>query len=364
MRALSLKLNHFRNYARAELTPASGITVLHGDNAQGKTALLEALYLCCTGRSHRTPRDRELIYWGEECAFVSVACLQTDGTHDVSIALGESARKQVKVNGTAVSRSGELMGHVCGVLFSPEDLSLIKDGPAERRRFIDMELSQIRPAYYYALQRYQRALKQRGKLLREALVNEALAKTLPDWDEQLAASGASIIEYRRAFAQKLNRAASGIHAQLSLGHEKLDVRYQCSILSDQTGQALASELLAALEKARAMDIKRSVTSVGPHRDDLILTLDGADARAFGSQGQQRSAALSLKLAELEVMKHETGEAPILMLDDVLSELDPSRRRQLLEALGGVQTLITCTDPSDLAGAPVGLMLKITNGAIE
>ncbi len=363
MRAQWLQLNDFRNYARAELRAAAGITALTGDNAQGKTALLEALYLCCTGRSHRTPRDRELIRWGQPLARVAVVVEQSDGSHEVEIALPEAGRKQVKVNGTAIARSGELMGHVCGVLFSPEDLSLVKDGPAERRRFIDMELSQIRPAYYYALQRYQRALTQRGRLLRDGFRDESLLKTLPSWDEQLASSGASIIEYRRAFSQKLAAHAGRVHAGLSGGQEVLDVRYACSINSDESGAELAQALYGALDRARSSDLARGATSVGPHRDDLALTLNGVDARAYGSQGQQRSCALSLKLAELKVMHEETGEHPILMLDDVLSELDPSRRRQLLEALGDVQTLITCTDPADLAGAQVSQLLSIKNGTI-
>lgn len=363
MKALHLKLHDFRNYARAELSPAAGITALTGDNAQGKTALLEALYLCCTGRSHRTARDRDLIRWGQPLTRVTVVTQQSDGSHEVEITLPEAARKQVKVNGTAIARSGELMGHVCGVLFSPEDLALVKAGPAERRRFIDMELSQIRPAYYYALQRYQRALTQRGRLLRDAFKDESLLKTLPSWDEQLASSGASIIEYRRAFVEKLAAHAGRVHAGLSGGREALDVRYACSIGSDESGAALAQALYIAFDRARASDLARGITSVGPHRDDLVLTLNAVDARAFGSQGQQRSCALSLKLAELKVMHEETGEHPILMLDDVLSELDPSRRRQLLHALGDVQTLITCTDPADLAGAEVSELLKIEHGTI-
>ena len=359
----SLEVTNFRCYTRAALRPCPGITVLHGGNAQGKTALLEAVYLCCTGRSHRTPRDRELIRWDQPCARVSVESQRRDGSHQVTIRLSQTERKQVKVGGAQIGRSGELLGHVTGVLFSPEDLRMVKDGPAERRRFLDMELSQVSPAYYYQLQRYLRALNQRGRLLREAAANPALTATLPDWDMQLAQSGARIIEARRSFLQKLGLEAAQTHERISGGKEALTLRYHCALPGEASGSALVEGLLTALEKAREGDLRRCYTSVGPHRDDLVIALNGVDARTYGSQGQQRSCALSLKLSELMVMKELTGEYPVLMLDDVMSELDPDRRRQLLGALKNVQAIITCTDPDDLAGAPVGLMQRIENGQL-
>ncbi|MEG0145407.1 MAG: DNA replication/repair protein RecF [Clostridia bacterium] len=364
MHITKLELECFRNYARAQFCPCPGITVLYGDNAQGKTALLEAVYLSSTGRSHRTPRDRELIMWDQPIARVRVVAERRDGSHEVEIALSRTERKTIKVSGNPIGRSGELMGHVTSVLFAPEDLSIVKDGPAERRRFIDMELSQIKPAYYYQLQRYSRALSQRARLLKEAIARPSLCATIPMWDEQLALSGAKIIEYRRAFVEKLAAHAQKIHRGLSADREKLDVRYQCTIASGESGAQLSDALYQALEKARPSDERRLITSVGPHRDDLALLLNGVDARMYGSQGQQRSCALSLKLSELSVMREETGEAPILMLDDVMSELDPTRRRQLLETLEGVQTLITCTDPGDLAGALLGLLQRISAGTLS
>lgn len=354
-----IELINFRNYARAEFLPGPGITVLHGDNAQGKTSALEAVYLCCTGRSHKTSRDRELIMRGEERGRVRVEARRSDGPHDVDIQLFQSERKKVQVGGRALGRSGELMGHVTGVLFSPEDLRMIKDGPAERRRFIDMELSQIRPAYYYALQRYNRALQQRGRLLREGAL-----ETLDVWDEQLAAAGAQIIAHRRAFLQRLDEAAAGIHLDVSGGREHLRVAYQVGAkVQEASDGELKQALLRALLAARDVDARRMTTSAGPHRDDLLLELDGMDVRAYGSQGQQRTCALSLKLSELQVMRDETGEWPVLMLDDVMSELDPHRRRHLLGRLEGVQTLVTCTDMDDLAGARVGKTYHIHAGAI-
>jgi DNA replication and repair protein RecF len=349
-----LAVENFRPYERALLCPAPGVTLLHGGNAQGKTALIEALYLCCTGRSHRTSRDLELIRAGQPFSRVCVEAERRDGRHDVEILLRPGEKKRISVGGSVVSRSGELMGHITGVLFSPEDLRMVKDGPAERRRFVDMELSQMRPAYYAALQRYNRALLQRGALLRA----ENLA-CLDVWDEQLAKWGAEIMRARLAFSEKLARIAGAVHAQIS-GGETLSIRYRPGAKAEPEKNAL----MRLLHGARALDARRMTTSVGPHRDDLAFLIDGADARAFGSQGQQRTLALSLKLSELEVMREETGEYPVLMLDDVMSELDPDRRRLLLERLSGVQTLIASTDPSDLAGAPIDLAVRVQSGTLS
>lgn len=358
MNLTRVALKDFRNYARAELIPCAGVTVLYGQNAQGKTALLEAVYLCCTGRSHRTSRDKELIRWGQPLAEVSLETMQGDGSHQVEIRIPNNDRKSVKVNGRGVTRSGELMGHITGVLFSPEDLRMVKGSPGDRRRFIDMELAQIRPSYYYELQRYARALAQRGCLLRAGE-----ARGLEVWDELLAASGARIVLARRAFIEKLETFAARTHRDLSGGKEALTLVYRCPGDADGDEAALTDFLARALFAARERDIQRGVTSVGPHHDDLLIQIDGMDARAYGSQGQQRSCALSMKLAELRVMEAESGECPILMLDDVMSELDPDRRRQLLGAMEGVQTLVTCTDPDDLAGAKAGLMQKVEAGAL-
>ena len=199
MRIRSIRLTDFRNYAEAEIAPCGGVTVFTGDNAQGKTNILEAVYLCCTGRSHRTSHDREMIRTGADIARVRVDADRRDGHHDVEIILPRMERRRVKVAGNVVSRSGELLGHITGVLFAPEDLRMVKDGPAERRRFVDMELSQLRPSYYYALQRYSRALKQRGALLKEISLGNAHADTLDMWDAQLAESGAAVMDLRREF---------------------------------------------------------------------------------------------------------------------------------------------------------------------
>ena len=354
MRITSIELTNFRNYARASLEPCPSITVLYGDNAQGKTALLESVVLACTGRSHRTPRDRELIRWDQETGSVAVRADTKDGGHDVELCLRQDARKTVRVDGKTLARSGELMGRIAGVLFAPEDLSIVKEGPGERRRFLDMAISQMRPGYYYALQRYQRALMQRNRLLRDIPLHPGLKKTLPEWDHVLAENGISIMNYRAEFIGKLSAAAAENHREISGGHERFAVEYLMGVRDD---------LMNALIHSHDADIQRGSTTVGPHHDDVILTVDGRDVRAYGSQGQQRTAALSMKLAELDIMRREIGEAPILMLDDVMSELDPFRRRQLLGRLREIQTIVTCTDLTDLAEAQIGAAYRICQGVL-
>lgn len=362
MQVKTLSLSHFRNYEQAVIEPDAGVTVFTGPNAQGKTNILEALHLCCLGRSHRTARDEELIAWGQNAARVSVETAQKDGTHDVTILLSRTQKKKktVRIGSRQAERIGELLGHVCGVLFSPEDLQIVKSGPAERRRFIDMQLSQLRPAYFYALQRAVRTLNQRNALLKEIARQPALLPTLDAWDEQLAQCGAIIAENRRQAVERLGELAAGAHASLTGGREALRLRY----LSQIKGPGNIEEaFLARLKAARSEDLRRMTTTVGIHHDDIAITIDDKEARTFGSQGQQRSAVLSLKLAQLELAEEERGEAPILMLDDVMSELDPQRRRQLIERIDRVQTFVTCTDLLDLAGARQGCVYRVENGVL-
>lgn len=355
-----LRLCAFRNYADVSLALPEGVTVLHGDNAQGKTNLIEAVHLCCVGRSHRTGKDVELIRWGDKAARVSLSIRRREGseTVDVRIDADTSRHKQIRINDTPLARIGELMGHVNAVLFSPEDLRIVKDGPEGRRRFLDMEISQLQPAYFYALQRYHRARHQRNGLLRHLLLSpsRSLRDTLCAWDEQLVEAGAQVIERRIAYVGSLGGIARDIHASLSGGRETLTLSYQ--------GRAHDRDSLAALvDQSREDDLRRGMTSAGPHRDDIRIQLDGHDAKAYASQGQQRTIALAMKLAEIDVMREMTGEAPVLLLDDVMSELDVGRRRELTARMRGIQTLITCTHLSDLGGAPYDAAYRIENGTL-
>ena len=353
MHLTRLTLARYRNLAPLELEPGPGVAVFVGRNAQGKTNVVESVYFCCTGRSHRTVHDRELIRWNEANAYIRAEAMHRDGTHTVEIGLNANGKKFIKVNGLPARRAGELMGHVNSVMFAPEDLALVKSGPAVRRRFLDMDISQTDANYFYDLQTYQKALAQRNALLKSISFNPRLMDTLDVWDEQLAASGARIFVKRKKFAQALFASAVAAHGKLAAA-ERLEARYMASLESAEPAEA-AGELRRLLGQAREGDVKRGQTSQGPHRDDFTLLVNGYDLRLYGSQGQHRTAALALKLGELDVMRESAGEQPILILDDVLSELDGNRRAGLMKAVEGIQTFITCVKVEDeMRGMPMAL----------
>ncbi len=356
-----LRLQDYRNYPCVTFSPSEGITVFHGANGAGKTNLLEAIHLCCLGRSHRTSQDRELIRQGSLAGSVQVQVMRRDGRREVAVKLWAQQRraKQIILNGKPAARIGELMGNLNCVMFSPEDLELIKDGPAIRRRFMDMQLSQLRPSYFYALQKYVSTLNQRNALLR-AMAAPGPAKTPPGqlevWDEQLAQEGAAITEHRLWFAGILKIEAGKNYEQISgIREEVFDVQYIGAL--SKAGK-LYEGMLEGLHKSRREDLRRCVTHFGPHRDDLHLTIKGRDMKNYASQGQMRTAALALRLSQLMLMKLESGEAPVLLLDDVMSELDPRRRALLLDRIEGVQTFVTCTDRGDLSGAKAQAVVEV------
>ncbi len=359
MRMTGLRLRDFRGYGQVLLSPPEGVTVLVGENGAGKTNLLEAVHLCCLGRSHRTANDREMIRRGQETAAVQLTVERRDGKHEVGVRLFENARRRkiVYVNGKTASRMGELMGHATCVIFSPEDLNLVKEGPQARRRFLDMLLSQQQRAYFYALQNYMNALKQRNALLKQGDF-----KQLPAWDEQLAAAAEPVVRLRRETVQQL-AARARIHYQYVSGRdeEAFAMRY-AGALADSS--AIAEDMLRGLRDCREEDARRQITCFGPHRDEIELTLSGETLKAFGSQGQMRTAALAMKLAAFDLLEASQGEPPLLLLDDVLSELDPDRRRRLIARIGRAQALLTCTDENDFIGARPACVLQVKNGEIH
>lgn len=324
--------------------------ILVGRNAQGKTNILESIVYTCTGRSHRTSRDREVIRFGEEFAYIKAVVEKHIGKNTIEIGLDKNKKKMININGTAAKRLGQLMGNINGVLFSPEDLRLIKDGPAERRRFLDMEISQIRPQYFYKLQQYNKILSQRNNLLKEIQRRPSMKKSLPVWNEQLALSGAYIAEERSSFIKGLTKISKEIHDSITFGREELDIIYRPSIPLKGETDKTAENFLRILESGQELDIERGITLKGCHRDDIIFMINNRDTRVYGSQGQQRTVVLSLKLSEIDIMKNITGESPILLLDDVMSELDDHRQKMLLNSIGEVQTIITTTDINDI---PIG-----------
>lgn len=351
MRITELQLMNFRNYTSLRLEPDEGLCVLTGNNAAGKTNILESIFLCALGRSHRTTRDAELIREGEQAGMVSLTMQTRGGTRTISCRLMQGERKRIRIDGAALTRSGELMGCLNTVLFAPEDLMLVKGGPGERRRFLDMEISQIKPEYYYTLQRYNEALKQRNALLKEEYLD---MEQMDAWEEQLSYLGARITVERAAFLEKLTGIAGQVHLKLSDGKETLVLAYSRN-LTGEDEENIAVSARDRLRDSRERDMYRGSTTTGPHRDDIVMDLDGSDVRVYGSQGQQRTVVLSLKLSELEIMRQLRGEPPVLLLDDVFSELDRRRQQMLLRAVGDCQTFITCTHLEELTAAGVDRM---------
>lgn len=340
-----IRLLNFRNYESAEVTFSPGINVFIGDNAQGKTSLLEAIYILSLARSHRTNHDRELLRWESQEALVEGRVSNRFGQLPLSVKLTKSG-KLVKVNHLEQRRLSDYIGRLNVVLFAPEDLDLVKGAPQLRRKFIDMELSQMSPVYLHTSVDYQQILKQRNAYLKQLLSQQAQDKLyLEILTEQVAAAGARIICQRLAFLDKLEAWASELHHNISQGKEELSLRYRTAVDLPQapSEENIYEALLAKFEEVGARELDRGVSLAGPHRDDLQFLINGQDVQKFGSQGQQRTTVLSMKLAEIECMQEMTGEYPILLLDDVLSELDDDRQTHLLKTIEKkVQTFLTTT----------------------
>lgn len=330
----SLELSNFRNYDFLKINFECGTNILYGDNAQGKTNILEAIFLSGTSKSHKGSKDREIIRFNSEESHIRVFVNKKDKIYQIDMHLRKNRTKGVAVNQIPIKKASELFGILNIVFFSPEDLNIIKNGPKERRRFIDMELCQLNKIYLAELSKYNKILNQRNKLLKDISFRPDLKDTLPIWDEQLTEYGRKVTKQRQLFVEQLNEIVSDIHYKISGGKEKLILHYEPNV--DQ--EKLEAELKNSLER----DLKFGQTSVGPHKDDLSFQIKGKDIRRFGSQGQQRTCALSLKLAEIQLVKKVMKDTPVLLLDDVLSELDGSRQNYLLNNINQTQTIITCT----------------------
>ena len=334
MNIRSIELKNFRNYENLEISFDEGTNMLFGDNAQGKTTILEAAYMSGTTKSHKGSRDREMIRFGEEEAHLKTVVVRGGREYQIDMHLKKNRAKGIAIDKIPIKKASELFGILNIVFFSPEDLNIIKNGPAERRRFLDSELCQLDRIYLADLTNYNKILAQRNKLLKDMIYRPSLSDTLPVWDMQLIETGKKIIRRRKQFVDELREIVSDIHYRISGGKEELFLKYEPNI----DDIFFEDELSRAKEK----DKKLCQTSVGPHRDDLLFSIGDVDIRKYGSQGQQRTSALSLKLSEIELVRKSISDTPVLLLDDVLSELDSSRQNYLLNNISDTQTIITCT----------------------
>ena len=334
MNIRSIELKNFRNYENLEISFDEGTNILFGDNAQGKTNILEAAYMSGTTKSHKGSRDKEMIRFGEEEAHLKTVVMRGGREYQIDMHLKKNRAKGIAIDKIPIKKASELFGILNIVFFSPEDLNIIKNGPAERRRFLDSELCQLDRIYLADLTNYNKILAQRNKLLKDMIYRPGLSDTLPVWDMQLIETGKKIIRRRKQFVDELREIVSDIHYRISGGKEELFLKYEPNI----DDIFFEDELSRAKEK----DKKLCQTSVGPHRDDLLFSIGDVDIRKYGSQGQQRTSALSLKLSEIELVRKSISDTPVLLLDDVLSELDSSRQNYLLNNISDTQTIITCT----------------------
>ena len=338
MKIESIKLENFRNYESLFLSFHEGTNLFYGDNAQGKTNILESVYLCGTTKSHRDSRDREIIKLDQEESHIRMILSKHEISYQIDMHLKRNKAKGIAINGIPIRRASELIGLGNFIFFSPEDLNIIKNGPSERRRFLDMELCQLNRIYVHNLTNYNRILMQRNRLLKDISFHPEYEDMLDIWDRQMVEYGCQVIRSRDEFVKQLNEIIYEIHKKLSGDREDLKLSYEKNV-SEQ-------EFDRQLRKSRERDVKLKVSHTGPHRDDLVFNIKNIDLRKYGSQGQQRTTALSLKLAEIELVKEKSKDTPVLLLDDVLSELDGNRQRYLLESINDVQTLITCTGVED------------------
>lgn len=337
----SIELRNFRNYDNQKITFGNNMNVLIGKNAQGKTNILESIFLCAIGKSPRTNKEKDLIKWESTFAKVTAEVVKRDGQKKIEIFMFTDQNKTIKINSLPIKRMGELMGNFNAIYFSPDELKLVKDSPEQRRKFMDIDLCQFDKNYFYNLNKYNQILNQRNKLLKTTRSESVLKDTIYIWNEQLATIGAKLILDRMRLIEKLKVYCNEAQHYLTEGKETLNLSYMG--MTGKNEEEIKDKLMKGYEESLEKDMSVGFTTVGPHRDDIKITVNDIDVRKFGSQGQQRTVALSLKLGELDLCKERLGEYPVLLLDDVLSELDFSRQTKLLDKCRDIQTIITCTD---------------------
>ena len=333
-----IKLMNFRNYNDQEIKLHKNINVFFGENAQGKTNIIEAIFLSSIGKSFRTNKEKELIKFNEEKAVAEIKFKKSDRDGNVKIEIGD--KKQIYLNGIKLKKLSELLGNVNIVIFTPDDINILKGGPQNRRKFLDIMISQLRPNYMHILTLYLKTLEQRNNYLKQIKIENKDENLLDIWDEKLVDYGCKIYEYRKEFIEKIQNKIKKIHKEITDNKEDLEIKY----FSDaNTRQNFINEL----KSRRKVDIIKGFTTKGVHRDDFVIYINGREVDVFGSQGQHRTAILSLKLSELQVIYDDIGEYPILLLDDFMSELDNKRRKNFLDNIKNIQVIITCTEKISL-----------------
>ena len=348
-----IKIKNFRNYESEEINLEKNINIFYGQNAQGKTNIIESIFLCSLGKSFRTKKDKEMIKLNEQNAVVEVEYEKSDRDGKIKIEIGN--KKNIYLNGIKIKKLSELLGNLNIVIFTPDDINILKGGPQNRRRFLDIMISQLRPNYMHILNLYIKTMEQRNIYLRQIKEEHKDENLLDIWDEKLSEYAIKIYEYRKEFIKKIIKKLDIIHKNITNGEEQIELEYVTECDSKE-------KYLKLLKERRKLDIIKGFTTKGVHRDDFMIYINKKDIKIFGSQGQNRTAMLSLKLAELQVIYDEIGEYPILLLDDFMSELDKTRRKNFLENIEGTQVIITGTEKLDIENLEY-LEYNVSNGKV-
>ena len=356
-----LQLRNYRNYPELSVEFSKNTNVFIGDNAQGKTNILESIYYCSIGKSHRTNKDKELISWNKNEAYIQSYIARERLDKKIEIKIFKEGKKGININKIKVNKISELLGNFNVVMFSPEDLKIVKESPSYRRKFLDIELCKLSKMYYYNLVQYNKVLEEKNILLKRW--NEKNIAILEIYNEQLSKFGSEVIKQRRNYIDKLNNIGKHIHKKISNGTEQIEFKYITSVKNIDDAE---NQLLLNFKKNIRRDIEKRISSEGPHRDDFQVLINNADAKSFGSQGQQRTAVLTIKFASLEIIKEIIGEYPVLLLDDVLSELDSKRQEYILNSIKNIQTIITCTGIEEINNllSNNSYVFKVTKGIVE
>ena len=349
-----IKINNFRNYKSQEINLEKNINIFYGENAQGKTNIIEAIFLSSMGKSFRAKKDKEMIMLGEEKSNIEIEYEKSDRDGKIKIELGN--KKIVYINGIKIKKLSELLGKINVVIFTPDDINILKGGPQNRRRFLDIMISQLRPNYMYNLNLYLKTLEQRNNYLRQIREENKNENMLDIWDEELSNYAINIYNYRKEFIEKIKEKIQKIHSEITNNKEEIKIDYLSECISKE-------KYLELLKQRRKLDIIKGYTTKGIHRDDFTIFINNKELDIYGSQGQHRTAILSLKLSELNIVKDEIGESPILLLDDFMSELDEKRRKNFLEKINDVQVIITCTEKINIENQKV-LVYNVKSGEVK